>query len=157
MKALQFAAASALAISATFAAACASEDYNVAGDPTAVEADQTVTGEVGAVTGDVDATTTADLTGQAVYDSAGVQVGTVDEVTTDASGAEIAVISTGTYLGMGAKRISAPTADLTGNADGTGLTLSMTADEIEAAPEYVGATPTYTPPADEAAPEVPEE
>lgn len=78
----------------------------------------------------------AQLTGSAVFDASGQQVGTVDEVITGADGSEQAVISVGGFLGLGAKKIAVPTSQLTAKDDGTGQTIAMSADEIEAAPEY---------------------
>jgi hypothetical protein len=76
------------------------------------------------------------LTGSAVFDSTGQQVGTIEEVSTGADGSEQAVISVGGFLGLGSKKIAVASSQLTANEDGSGYTIALTADEIEAAPEY---------------------
>jgi sporulation protein YlmC with PRC-barrel domain len=74
--------------------------------------------------------------GKSVYDATGQEVGLVEEIVTAADGSEQAVVSVGGFLGIGAKKITVSTSDLTANADGTGYSISLTADEIEAAPAY---------------------
>ncbi len=75
--------------------------------------------------------------GMGVFESAGQQVGVIDEIIVAEDGTEQAVISVGSYLGLGAKKIIVPTSDLTLDVDGARFTIAMTAAEIEAAPEYV--------------------
>ncbi len=74
--------------------------------------------------------------GMAVYGANGQQIGVIDEIVKAKDGSEVAVISVGTYLGLGAKRIAVPMSSLTPTADGKGVTIALTAEEIEAAPEY---------------------
>lgn len=80
----------------------------------------------------------SEMVGQAVFDANGQQVGTVAEIATDETGSEVAVLSVGEFLGLGSKKIAVATTDLQPNADGTGLTIALTAEDIEAAPEYEG-------------------
>lgn len=82
------------------------------------------------------ASSSADMVGKAVFDSTGQQVGTVEEITTVEDGSEAAVLSVGGFLGLGEKKIAVVTSDLQPSSDGSGFTLAMTADEIEAAPAY---------------------
>lgn len=74
--------------------------------------------------------------GSAVFDSTGRQVGTIDEVVTDEQGGKHAVVSVGTFLGLGERKILVPAARLSENVEQTGYQVDMTAEEIEAAPEY---------------------
>lgn len=74
--------------------------------------------------------------GQSVFDADGRQVGIVDNVTMAEDGSEIAVLSVGEFLGLGAKKVAIPTSALQPNADGTGLATSISAEEFEAAPDY---------------------
>lgn len=101
------------------------------------------TQEMPASSAEVDANVnieTAQLTGKSIYDLDGQEVGTVAEVVTAEDGSERAVISVGTFLGIGSKEIAVPVTDLEAKADGSGYSLSLTADEIEAAPAYEGDT-----------------
>jgi hypothetical protein len=74
--------------------------------------------------------------GMGVFTSDGQQVGVIESIETAEDGSETAIVSVGTYLGLGSKKISVPASDLTLNADGNGYTTALTAEEIEAAPEY---------------------
>lgn len=85
----------------------------------------------------------SDIIGQAVFDDSGAQVGTVETVATDETGAETAIVSVGAYLGVGSRSVAIPTSELSAKDDGSGLTLSMTSEEIEALPAYEA--PTYVP------------
>lgn len=78
----------------------------------------------------------AQLEGKTVYDASGQEVGTVENVEIGADGAETAILSVGGFLGIGQKKISVSKSELQTNADGSGVTLSMTAEEIEAAPAH---------------------
>lgn len=78
----------------------------------------------------------AQYIGQAVYDSSGEQVGTIDQIATSDTGEQEAVISVGAYLGLGEKRVSVPTSELSEVAEGSGYTLAMTADELRDRPDY---------------------
>lgn len=78
----------------------------------------------------------AQLEGQTVYDESGQEVGTVAEVRTAEDGTETAILSVGGFLGIGEKQIAVSKSELQHKADGSGVTLSMTAEEIEAAPAY---------------------
>lgn len=114
-------------------AACAEEMTYAEGAATASE------------TAESTAAAEADLTGQAVFDSSGAQIGTVERVVADANGIESAIVSVGAYLGVGSRSVAIPKSELTAKSDGTGLTLSMTNEEIEALPAHEDA-PSYTPP-----------
>lgn len=85
---------------------------------------------------------TAQLEGQNVFDANGQPVGTIESVTTAEDGTEQAILSVGGFLGLGAKKISVGVDELQPNADGSGYTIAMTAEEVEAAPEYEGAEKT---------------
>jgi hypothetical protein len=74
--------------------------------------------------------------GASVFDVAGQEVGTVDEIIVAADGSEEAVLSVGGFLGLGAKKITVAKTSLESNAEGTGYTIALTAEEIEAAPAY---------------------
>lgn len=78
----------------------------------------------------------ASLVGQSVFDANGEEVGTVEEVVTGEDGSELAVLSVGEFLGIGEKKIAVSPSELQPNAEGTGLTIAMTAEDIEAAPAY---------------------
>jgi sporulation protein YlmC with PRC-barrel domain len=81
---------------------------------------------------------TAQLEGQNVFDANGQPVGTVETVITADDGSQQAILSVGGFLGLGAKKISVGVDELQENADGSGYTLSMTAEEVEAAPAFQG-------------------
>lgn len=81
---------------------------------------------------------TAELEGQNVFDANGQPVGTIESVKTEEDGTEVAILSVGGFLGLGAKKISVGVDELQPNADGSGYTIAMTAEEVEAAPEYEG-------------------
>lgn len=81
----------------------------------------------------------ASLVGQSVFDANGQEVGAVEEIVTGDDGSELAVLSVGEFLGIGEKRIAVATSELQPNAEGTGLTIALTAEDIEAAPAYEGA------------------
>lgn len=74
--------------------------------------------------------------GLGVYASNREQIGVIEEIVAAEDGSQMAVISVGAYLGLGAKRIAVPTSALTLKPDGEGYTISLSAEEIEAAPEY---------------------
>lgn len=82
---------------------------------------------------------TAQLEGQNVFDANGQPVGTVEAVVTADDGSRQAILAVGGFLGLGAKKISVSVDELQPNADGSGYTIAMTAEEVEAAPAYEGA------------------
>jgi sporulation protein YlmC with PRC-barrel domain len=96
---------------------------------------------------DAAAAAQGDIVGQAVFDDKGVQIGSVEQVATDETGAQTAIVSVGAYLGVGSRSVAIPTSELTAKSDGSGLTLAMSNDEIEALPAYE--TPSYVPGAEE--------
>jgi hypothetical protein len=71
-----------------------------------------------------------------VYDADGNVLGSVDEITIEADGAEYAIVSVGEHLGLGAKKIRVPLSELTLRDDGAGYSTQMTLEQIEATPAY---------------------
>ncbi|WP_425408954.1 PRC-barrel domain-containing protein [Hyphococcus sp.] len=104
----------------------AAETPSYANEPASVEAEAS-------------ATQSAELEGQNVFDANGQPVGTVEAIEVAADGSEDAILSVGGFLGLGAKKISVGVEELEANADGSGYTISMTAEDVEAAPAYEGA------------------
>jgi sporulation protein YlmC with PRC-barrel domain len=82
------------------------------------------------------ASASAEMVGKGVFDSSGQQIGVVDEITTVEDGSEAAILSVGEFLGIGEKKIAVLTSELQANSDGSGYTLAMSAEDIEAAPTY---------------------
>lgn len=128
--------AAAAAFLAAGSVACAQETTG-ATDEAATEATEP------ADAADPAAAAQSDIVGQAVFDDSGAQVGTVETVATDETGAETAIVSVGAYLGVGSRSVAIPTSELSAKDDGSGLSLSMTNEEIEALPAYEA--PTYVP------------
>jgi len=91
----------------------------------------------------------AQLEGQNVFDANGQPVGTVESVVTADDGSQQAILSVGGFLGLGAKKISVAVEELQPNADGSGYTIAMTAEEVEAAPAYKGGTEAADKPVNE--------
>lgn len=89
-----------------------------------------------AATEDMAVDKVAQLEGQNVFDANGQPVGTVKSVITADDGSQQAILSVGGFLGLGAKQISVDVNELQENADGSGYTISLTAEEIEAAPAH---------------------
>jgi hypothetical protein len=82
------------------------------------------------------AAASADLVGKAVFDSTGREIGKIAEIIASDSGSEEAVIVVGDFLGMEPRKIATPIATLQSSPDGKGLTIQMTAEEVDAAPAY---------------------
>lgn len=78
----------------------------------------------------------AQLEGQAVFDANGQEVGTVEKIVSAEDGTQTAILSVGGFLGIGVKKIAVSADTLEPNAEGTGVTVALTAEEIEAAPAY---------------------
>lgn len=74
--------------------------------------------------------------GDAVFESGGQEIGKVAEIAPAEDGSEMAVISVGGFLGMEPKKIAVSADALRPSADGKGLTIPMTAEEVDAAPPY---------------------
>jgi sporulation protein YlmC with PRC-barrel domain len=76
----------------------------------------------------------ADLAGKDVVDSSGARIGKVDQVI----GNDTLIVSTGGFLGIGAKQVSVPRnrVSLSGSGDDLKVTTSMTEDELKGLPEY---------------------
>ncbi len=79
---------------------------------------------------------TAIKVGEAVFESGGQEIGKVAEIATAEDGSEMAVISVGGFLGMEPKKIVVSSDALRPSADGKGLTIPMSAEEVDAAPPY---------------------
>lgn len=127
-------------------------ESTLAGEPTSPEPTPSMTPPESASEGaptelataeptDPSAATESNRVGMAVFDASGRQIGVIDEIIVAEDGTEQAVISVGTFLGLGSKMILVPTLDLALDIDGARYTIAMTAEEIEAAPEYVPAQP----------------
>lgn len=80
----------------------------------------------------------AEIVGQSVYDSNGRKIGRIEGLAVAQDGTEVAVISVGGFLGMGAKKVAVATMDLTPYEDGSGFSIPASVEEIEAAPEFEG-------------------
>lgn len=72
----------------------------------------------------------ADLTGQAIYNTSGRQIGTVASMSTDAQGQQTAVVSIEKFLGIGGKQVEFPVSSLSPKSDG-GYTTALTDKEIK--------------------------
>lgn len=131
--------AAAAAFLAAGSVACAQETTG-ASDEAAIEATEPTDATTAA---DPAAAVENDMVGQAVFDESGAQVGTIERIATDEAGAETAIVSVGAYLGVGSRSVAIPTSELSAKDDGSGLTLLMTSEEIEALPAYEA--PTYVP------------
>lgn len=127
MKTMLTASTAALMLGASLLAASCSQEENIQGETydassSAPEAETTTSDQTGG----------AQMVGAGVYDTNGVQVGVIEEVTTAENGVEQAVISVGGYLGLGSQQITVATNALTPTGDASGYSLPMTAEEIEA-------------------------
>lgn len=79
-----------------------------------------------------------DHVGKTAFSADGEEVGTVDEIVTAADGSERALISVGEFLGIGSKQIAIAPDELSASEDGSGVSLPLSAADIEAAPAYEG-------------------
>jgi hypothetical protein len=75
-------------------------------------------------------TTTADLTGQAIYSAKGEKIGTVSSMKTDAKGQQAASVTMGKYMGMGGQTILVPVSSLQARSSG-GYTTNLSAAELK--------------------------
>lgn len=80
------------------------------------------------------APTSAELTGQTIYDVQGSTVGTISSISTDANGSQQAVVGVEKFLGMGGKDVLLPVTSLQHRAGG-GYTTTLTSSEIKNLPE----------------------
>ena len=80
--------------------------------------------------------------GQSVYNAKGDEIGIIASVVTAKDGSQQAVISVGTFLGLGSKEIAVPVSKLSAH-EGGGYQLSMSKEDIQSAPDY---TPSETKP-----------
>jgi sporulation protein YlmC with PRC-barrel domain len=76
-----------------------------------------------------------DLTGQAIYNSSGREIGTVSSMMVDTDGNQVAIVNVEKYLGMGGKKVEFPVSSLTARSNG-GYTTSLSAAKIKKLPEY---------------------
>lgn len=74
--------------------------------------------------------TTANLTGQAIYNSKGKKIGTVAAMTTDANGAQAASVTMEKYLGMGGQTVAIPVSSLQARQNG-GYTTNLSSAELK--------------------------
>jgi len=79
--------------------------------------------------------TPQDLTGQAIYNSKGREIGTVSSMMVDTDGNQVAIVNVEKYLGMGGKKVEFPISALTQRSNG-GYTTSLSAAKIKKLPEY---------------------
>jgi sporulation protein YlmC with PRC-barrel domain len=84
--------------------------------------------------------TTADLTGQAIYNSKGKKIGTVSAMTTDAQGQQAASVTMEKHLGMGGQAVAIPVSSLEARSGG-GYTTKLSSSKLKALAKS-GATPT---------------
>jgi sporulation protein YlmC with PRC-barrel domain len=78
-----------------------------------------------------------DLQGEPVENSAGEDLATLDDFVVDEDGRIVgAVISFGGFLGMGEKQVLLPWEELAIDGTDARVTLAMTAEQIEALPEF---------------------
>ena len=76
-----------------------------------------------------------DLKGKDVYDPAGKKVGSIDAVVPQQGQPRDAVVAVGGILGIGAKKVLIPAADIERMDDGR-LVVAMSENQIEKLPEY---------------------
>ena len=76
-----------------------------------------------------------DLKGKDVHDAAGKKVGSIDDVIPQTGQARDVVLSVGGILGIGAKKVLVPAADIERGNEGR-LTVSMTQEQLDKLPEY---------------------
>lgn len=79
-----------------------------------------------------------DYVGKTAFSTDGEEIGVVDEIVTASDGSERVLVSVGAFLGIGAKQIAISPDELTVREDGSGVTLPLSAADIEAAPAYEG-------------------
>ena len=73
-----------------------------------------------------------ELEGKDLYDSAGTQIGDIDEVVIDRTDQHLAVVG----LKGSMKEVTIPVSKLSMSADGKTLKTSLTKDQLEALPDY---------------------
>lgn len=82
--------------------------------------------------------TTANLTGQTIYNAKGKKIGTVSAMTTDAQGQQVASVTMEKYLGMGGQTVAIPVSSLEARQSG-GYTTRLSASELKSLSKW-GAT-----------------
>ncbi|KPQ16685.1 MAG: hypothetical protein HLUCCO18_07485 [Rhodobacteraceae bacterium HLUCCO18] len=86
--------------------------------------------------------------GATVMSTEGEEIGAIDDVILDAEEGNVtaAVLSVGGFLGLGAKSIAVDWSELQIDWDGSEITLDLTREQAEDAPEYVFRDREYPPP-----------
>jgi hypothetical protein len=84
-----------------------------------------------------------EMIGRGVFDSSGHRVGTIKEIAAAEDGSQVAIVSVGGFMGIGARRIAISLGTLSPLEDGSGYITSMSGEEIDAAPS-VGQTEPST-------------
>jgi sporulation protein YlmC with PRC-barrel domain len=74
--------------------------------------------------------TTANLTGQAIYNTKGKKIGTVSAMTTDAQGQQAASVRMEKYLGMGGETVAIPVSSLEARQSG-GYATKLSSSELK--------------------------
>jgi sporulation protein YlmC with PRC-barrel domain len=74
--------------------------------------------------------TTANLTGQAIYNTKGKKIGTVSAMTTDTQGQQAASVRMEKYLGMGGQTVAIPVSSLEARQSG-GYTTKLSPSELK--------------------------
>ena len=74
--------------------------------------------------------TTANLTGQAIYNTKGKKIGTVAAMTTDTKGQQAASVTMEKYLGMGGQTVAIPVSSLEARQAG-GYTTRLSSAELK--------------------------
>jgi sporulation protein YlmC with PRC-barrel domain len=89
-------------------------------------------------TGHTDAIRASRVIGTSVYNAAGDQIGTIDDVMLEktSNGIMFAVIGFGGFLGIGEKYHAIPWAALDYDDDRDGYVVPFTREQLEAAPSY---------------------
>jgi hypothetical protein len=74
--------------------------------------------------------TTANLTGQAIYNTKGKKIGAVTAMTTDTQGQQAAAVTMEKYLGMGGQTVAIPVSSLEARQSG-GYTTRLSSTELK--------------------------
>lgn len=78
-----------------------------------------------------------ELVGKTIQTSDGEEIGTIDEVWTNATSSErVAVVEAGGFLGVGERTIAIPVSDLQKATSGEGYRTSQTRGSLESQPEF---------------------
>ena len=87
-----------------------------------------------------DQVSTQDVVGAVVYGAKDAKIGTVNDLVMDSSGTvQVAVIGVGGFLGIGEKNVAVKFSEIQSRPDANGetrMTLIVTKEQLQAAPEY---------------------